>query len=192
MPQNLNQPALNNMPNLKSLLEGPIMVFDVESIGLHGEAFAVGFVVMAEGKVTDCGYFACPRGLAEGAESDREWVDENIPKLDVNSPDPFTVREKFWRKWAEWRDMGALLAAECAWPVESRFLNACVDALPNERRFGGPYPMIEISTLMMAAGMDPMANYVRNKYEQPKHCPLADARQSARLMFKAAQKLNAQ
>ncbi|MFT4235801.1 MAG: hypothetical protein QM607_12490 [Microbacterium sp.] len=161
------------------------MVFDVESIGLHGEGYAVGYVVIHNGQEVESGMFACLCGMAEGVDSDRLWVYENIPALQPNSPDPFTVREKFWRRWVEWKAKGALLAADCAWPVEARFLAACVDALPDDRRFAGPYPLVEISTWMMAAGHDAMKDYARTDRELPKHNPLADARQSARLLMEA-------
>jgi len=161
------------------------MVFDVESIGLHGEGYAVGYVVIVDGNEVEADMFACPGGMAEGVDSDRLWVYENIPALKANSPDAFTVREKFWRRWQEWKAKGALLAADCAWPVEARFLAACVDALPDERRFAGPYPLVEISTWMMAAGQDPMKTHVRLESELPQHNPLADARQSARLLMEA-------
>jgi hypothetical protein len=38
---------------------------------------------------------------------------------------------------------------------------------------------------MMAAGQDPMKNHERRGDELPKHNPLADARQSARLLLEA-------
>lgn len=163
----------------------PIMVFDVESIGLHGEGFAVGYVVLVNGKEVECDLFACPPNRAIGRASDFRWVKENIPALSANSPDPFTIREKFFRCWEKWKAEGALLAADCGWPVEARFLCACVDALPEERRFAGPYPFMEISSVMIAAGLDPMKRYARRKNERPVHNPLADARQSARLLLKA-------
>lgn len=170
---------------INQFFDKPIMVFDVESIGLHGEGYAVGYVVIQHGEEVESGMFACPSGIAEGVDPDRSWVESNIPELESNSPDPFTVREKFWRRWVEWKSNGALLAADCAWPVESRFLAACVDELPNERRFAGPYPMIEISSVMMMVGKDPMKDYERRATELPKHNPLADARQSARLLMEA-------
>lgn len=161
------------------------MVFDVESIGLHGDGYAVGYVVIQDGKEVESGMFACPASKANGADSDRLWVYENIPQIAPDSPDPLAVRENFWCRWMEWKAKGALLAADCAWPVEARFLAACVDALPDERRFTGPYPLVEISTWMMAAGQDPMKTHTRLESELPQHNPLADARQSARLLMEA-------
>lgn len=99
------------------------------------------------------------------------------------------MREKFWRRWLHWKEKGAVLAAECAWPVEGRFLNECIDTLPTDRKWAGPYPLLEISSIMIAGGMDPMANHPRLDDEQPAHNPLADARQSARLLMLAIQNL---
>lgn len=163
----------------------PAMVFDVESIGLHGDGYAVGYVVIQDGKEVESGMFACPASKANGADSDRLWVYENIPQIAPDSPDPLAVRENFWCRWMEWKAKGALLAADCAWPVEARFLAACVDASPDERRFSGPYPLVEISSVMMAVGQDPMKTHARRESEMPVHNPVADARQSARLLLEA-------
>jgi hypothetical protein len=53
----------------------------------------------------------------------------------------------------------------------------------------GPYPLHEIASFMTAAGMDPMATYARLPDELPKHHPLADARQSARLLWLAVSRI---
>ena len=174
----------------------PVMVFDVESVGLHGQGFAVGFVVIKDGAEVDNGLFACEQEktvddaghLPPNHGGDRKWVAENIPVLGKLSS-PFVVHEKFWAVWQEWKSKGAVLAADCAWPVEGRFLNACVDIATDLRRWDGPYPLIEISTLLLAAGFDPMEPFPRRDDELPIHNPLADARQSARLMMTAIDKL---
>ena len=44
------------------------LVFDVESIGLHGEGWAVGFVLLGhDGETLKEGYFACPQESALGS-----------------------------------------------------------------------------------------------------------------------------
>ena len=163
----------------------PAMVFDVESIGLHGEGFAVGYVVIHGDAEIEAGLFACPSSKAQGAASDRLWVSVNIPHIQPNCPDPFTVREKFWRRWQELKAKGAMLAADCGWPVEARFLIACVDAIPSARKCGGPYPFVEISSVILASGHDPLEPHERLATETPAHDPVADARQSARLLMEA-------
>lgn len=160
-------------------------VFDVESVGLHGEAFAVGWVVVsASGKELSCGKAACPPCNAAGADDDRAWVAANIPAMDYDCSTPAEVRAAFWRAWLA-RPENAALVADCSWPVEARFLAACIDVDPVRRRWHGPYPLHEVATARLAAGLDPLATVARLAAEEPKHDPLADARQSARLFLEA-------
>ena len=109
----------------------------------------------------------------------------NIPVLETCSPSLIDVRGKFWQRWVEWRAKGGVLAAECAWPVEARFLSACVDDLPDFRREQVPYPLVDISSVLLAGGVDPLETHPRLANELPVHHPLADARQSARLLVAA-------
>ena len=159
------------------------IVFDVESIGLHGEAFAFGAVVMdANGKIVDCREVACVRGRAKGDTTDRAWCDNHIPAMVAAVNNPVDLRYFFWQFWMEWKERGAALAADCAWPVEARFLNKCVEDDP-ARNWQGPYPLVDIGSVMIGVGMDPLAKYPRLPNELPEHSPLADARQSARLLM---------
>ncbi len=169
--------------------ETPLMSFDVESCGLHGEGFAVGYVVIWRGEEVENGCFASPLHMASGNAEDREWVKDNVPEIKSESPDAFTVEEKFWKRWMIWKNNGAVLAADCGWPVESRFLCACIDNLICDRKWDGPYPLIEISSILLAAGIDPLGQFDRLESEMPKHDPVCDARQSARLMMEAIKKL---
>lgn len=185
--------------------EQPVFfVFDVESVGLHGEGYAVAAGVYdAEGKVltrpvgayaTDTPWevrFACNPDVANGADSDREWITSNVPPIPVNAAYPEDVRSMFWEEWkhAKATHPGITMAGECIWPVEARFLSACVDDAPEARRWEGPYPLHEIASFMQAAGMDPMATYERLPDELPKHDPVGDVRQSARLLATALGKL---
>lgn len=167
------------------------MVFDCESVGLHGETFAYGFVVVrADGTLVEAGRAACPIHTARGGEEGRIWVRANCPDLAVTCLDPKDLRRLFWHSWLEWKVQGAVLLADCQWPVEARFLIACIDDAPDERGWSGPYPMHELASFMVAAGMDPMATYDRLP-DEPQHDPLGDARQSARLLLKALAALTA-
>lgn len=159
-------------------------MFDVESIGLHGDAFAVGFTVVdIHGKEHDCGKLACDPKKALGDESDREWVSENIPHITPNYTATNELRVYFWQKWQEWKGKGAWMAADCAWPVEARFLNYCVDWDQESLKWTGPYPLLDISSVLFAFGIDPLQEFPRNEAELPKHDPLCDARQSARILI---------
>jgi hypothetical protein len=178
------------------------VVLDVESIGLHGEGYAAGWVVVdSAGNELDARREACPTEAAAGYESGRKWVAANCPPLPATRMTPAEVRAEFWQAWTKWRGQGAKLIADCGWPVEARFLIACVeDARPlgrgrvlseGGRDYGGPYPLHELASLLVAAGIDPFATKgTRMPNELPEHDPLADARQSARLLAAALQRLH--
>jgi len=169
-------------------------VFDVESVGLHGEGFAVGGGVFLENGAAQSEFrYSCPISEAKGADSDREWVKANIPVLEITHHIPSRVREMFWMEWLNAKENypEIIMAAECGWPVEARFLCACVDDSRESRNWTGPYPLLEISSVMMAAEMNPMDKYPRTESE-PEHDPLGDARLSARLLSEALTKLELQ
>ena len=167
------------------------MVFDVESIGLHGEGFAVGYVVIDRGgTVLEERTYACDPDTAAGLPKDRRWVDANVPKLahpEASHPasTPTDVRAEFWNRWLHWKAQGAALVADCCWPVEARFLAACVDDCRPVRDWGGPYPLHDLASVLLAVGRDPLATNDRLPSELPAHHPLNDARQSARLLLDA-------
>jgi hypothetical protein len=159
------------------------MVFDCESIGLHGETFAVGYVVIrSEGEELESACWACYPDEAKGNAEGRQWVKENIPLLDRTHTGPKYIRGDFWKAWLGWLNDGAVLCADCSWPVETRFLAACVDDNPSARQWEGPYPLYDLASLRLAAGFDPLAAEDRLPHELPVHNPLADALQSARLL----------
>jgi len=171
------------------------MVFDVESIGLHGEGFAVGYVVVdRSGNRLAEAVYACDPLLCRGTRDGREWVAANIPTLSLTHPSPKALRAHFWADWMRWKPEGAVLAADVAWPVEARFLAECIDDErprlrgdmgASAREWEGPYPLIDISSVRYAAGLDPLENGPRQDEETPIHNPLSDARQSARLLIEA-------
>jgi hypothetical protein len=168
------------------------MVFDVESVGLHGQGYAVSHVLVDRyGTELDSACYACHPDAADGPEDGRAWIMANVPvpQSGYNLDSPRGVRENFWRDWQTARERGAVLAADCCWPVEARFLAACVDDDPDRRAWEGPYPLHDVASVRLAAGLDPLATVERLPSELPVHDPLADARQSARLLVEALTRL---
>lgn len=159
-------------------------VFDVESIGLHGEPFAVGWVVYQDGKLIEESYFACDPNSVHGCNDDRQWIAENCPALPVTHISLDAMLVDFWKAWMAWKEKGAQMFAECLWPVEGKFLSMCIGTDYPRSKWDGPYPIHEIASLMAAAGINPMGTYER-KDDEAKHHPLGDARQSGRLLQQA-------
>jgi hypothetical protein len=163
-------------------------VFDVESVGLHGEGFAVGYVVYDadRNEEAESGSCYCDPIKAHGSDEGRAWIKENV-RIDLSSTfksTPYEVRQWFWDQWKRWKTWGAIMAADVAWPVEARFLSACIDDV-NGRDWEGPYPLIDIASIRLAAGLDPLETCPRLDEELPAHNARSDARQSARLLMEA-------
>ncbi|KPV49201.1 hypothetical protein SE17_33960 [Kouleothrix aurantiaca] len=162
------------------------MVFDVESVGLQGEGYAVGYVVVdGAGNELEAWRGACSPDAAQGGINGRAWIAANTPVIPVDFTTPHALRNRFWAAWERWEERGAVLVADCAWPVEARFLAACVDDELSVRSWQGPYPLHDVATARLLAGFDPLATVERLPTELPQHDPLADARQSARLWLEA-------
>ncbi len=168
-------------------------VIDVESVGLHGESFAVG-AVLIDRTGNELLAFKAVANLetAKGESDDLEWVVKNCP--DAKGHSLLTKNEvlnQFWKLWEQISatHSGVKMFAECGWPVEANFLSACIKLDPRNRRWNGPYPLHDVATMMFAAGMDCMVTHDRLPNELPKHCPLADARQSGRLLIMALDRL---
>lgn len=164
----------------------PLVVFDVESVGLHGEGFAAGAVVVdtETGAVVEEFYSACPPIAANGRDSDRAWIAANVVPVLKDYPAHTTrqVRDEFWSFWRRWAGQGARLASDCGWPVEANFLSACVEDEPGERVWQGPYPLLDLAPMLWLKGHDPTETFDRLATELPSHHPLNDARQTARII----------
>lgn len=165
-------------------------VIDVESVGLHGQAFAVaGGVYLENGSPQWEFKLACPIDECDGLPDDRKWVKENIPTIQETHRTPQAMRDAFWPLWLKAKSEGAVMAADCLWPVEAGFMEQCIRDDSATRNWEGPYPFMEIASFLAAAGMHPLAKYDRTPSEMPVHDPLADARQSARMLSIALAKI---
>lgn len=168
-----------NLPTFS--YDRPLMCFDVESVGLHGEGFAVAWVVLNEyGEICEEQCLACPSDEAQGTDADRAWIAQNVPALPITHARPAQVRAAFWQAWLQWRERGAQLVADCAWPVEAGFLSACVRDMGEAAHWFGPYPLYDISSMHAALGVVAPA---RSPVELPLHHPLVDARYLARCLL---------
>ena len=157
-----------------------VFSFDCESIGLHGETFSVGWVVVHNGYELTCGHFTVPRSYVLGDQSDREWVDNNVPVFVPTHKSIVSLREDFWALLQTFK--GATILTDCPWPVEANFLTACVQQDPVNRKFTGPYPLVDLNSVLVARGLPQVQDRLPN--ELPVHNPICDARQTARIWSK--------
>lgn len=165
-------------------------VLDVESVGLFGEGFAAGWVVIKRsGAILSYGLLSCDPAMCEGSEEGRKWVAENVPHLSGKVNSPVELRALVWDAWKKSKADGAVMASECPWPVEARFLlQAAQENQGANDLQAGPYPLLDISSMLVAIGEDPLAPQPRLESELPPHDPLADATQSARILAQILRK----
>ncbi len=158
-----------------------IFSFDVESIGLHGEGFAVGGATFLDGVETNSFLFSVPSAIASGTNERRKWVAENIPSLPITHNSLAAMRSDFWKLMVAAKDNGAEIVTDCGWPVEANFLSDCVADDLEARQWQGPFPLLDLTSALVVCGIDPLTTFNRQPNELPKHNPLCDARQSARI-----------
>jgi len=166
-------------------------VWDAESIGLYGESFAYGYVVIEpDGRggyeTMEEGGACCAPVNATGIHDDRMWVAENVKTDGLDEVlSTTTLRERFWETWQRWRGR-AVMVADCPVPVEADFLARCVrQGNVAKRAWEGAYPFLDVGSIRHAVGLSATESCERLPDEQPEHHPLMDARQSARLLIEA-------
>lgn len=129
----------------------PILCIDVESNSLHGKAFCVGVVVL-DGNQTHSFRSRCP------IEGDVDpWVKENVlpalAEVEQTHPDLRSLAVEFAR-WFARHHHGCDVFVDCGYPVEMNFF---AEVRRADSRFA-PYPIHEVATMFLAAGMDPDLN----------------------------------
>lgn len=186
-------------------------VFDVESVGLYGEGFAVGWTVVdVDGKEHESGLLVTDwTEFTRYDPFDARWVRNNVPPMPITHKHVDDLRSEFFNVIQRWHinsdeayrhhPKAHSFWADWGYPVEARFLSDCrhtgfwkasadcrtVFDIP---RHAMPAPLHEIATLRLAAGFighgDP-----RLPNELPEHNPLNDARHSARILVAAMKRL---
>lgn len=165
---------------------GIYVVFDVESVGLLGEGFAVGAVVVDRSGLRLEEFEAwAPPVWAKGKDEDQLWVRRYVtPCLSCDSTQVESLREvrrQFWAFWVRWKAAGAILVADCPFPVEAKFILKCLKENTLMQIEDSPYPLLDVNTLVVTRAVGVECDQSRMRDELPAHNPLCDARQSARL-----------
>ena len=168
-----------------------ILCLDVESNGLHGEEIAIGAAILGgsgtvvqgfEGEQHICVEETFSGRVARLPKKMDSWVRENVFPQIQDLPEyknPRALREAFWAWFKVQKRYCHLVVTDCGYPVETGFLCRCQRDNLEERDMAGPYPLHELATLLLAAGVDPdisreeFAGEV--KFQGGKHNPLWDA-----------------
>ncbi|ADI02114.1 hypothetical protein [Syntrophothermus lipocalidus] len=156
---------------------------DAETDGLYGPVIAVGAVVYDDGW-TELGTFQGAVDLDNYIMTE-EWVKQNVlPHMKQIAPryeSESELLDAFWGFWITHRE-GCLCIADVAYPVEMSLFKKCVLKNEQERRFQGPYPLLDLSTALYVKGIDPLIDRgaLVSGEAFTRHNPLDDARLAAK------------
>ena len=158
--------------------------FDVETDGLYGQAFAIAAAVVDEnGQILDR---FCEKCIAPGITD--AWTKENCLPYLSEIPDcesRAALRQHFWAFYSRYREE-CVIVADVTYPVEAGLLRACVEDNLEERKFQGPYPLIDVASVLFAHGINPDVNRMDfSDWHGKRHHPLDDAVASVLCLIKA-------
>ncbi len=170
-----------------------LLCFDLETNGLHGEAFAIGAVVIdAAGSVLD--EFT---GRSKIVGQVDEWVQANvlpaIKDMPINYGTYEDLRESFWVWYLKAEQESDYVLVSNGYPVEYRFLLKCQEENLEERYWQHPFPLLDLSSLLIMVGEEPsskselLAEIVKEG-GYLRHNPLDDSKITALAAFAAFKK----
>jgi len=162
---------------------------DVETDDLYGDTFAWGV------SVWDMGTKEIVRTVGGFAELDRvvsPWCNANIvPPISEQFRGDFVkfntrkeMRDAFWTLYMQYRESSIILA-DFQYPCESGFFTKCVLDNLKEREWLGPYPIIDLGTVLACADFDPDLDRFKftNCNNLVKHNPIHDTITAAKTYF---------
>ena len=161
-----------------------LISIDAETNGLAGRAFAVALTLTDQRGEIDYAVYRCP--IDQPVDT---WVAHNvlpaIGDIAVTCPDYDGLLSSVRDQYTQWMEPGTIVAGHVTWPVEARLL---LDLLPGQQVWTGPYPLIDVSSVLLAHGHNPLSvdeyNAAHGILAPPgsPHHPLYDARAAERCL----------
>jgi hypothetical protein len=126
-----------------------ILSFDIESNGLHGQAFAVaGVVIDAAGQTLDS--FIARIKIEDSVD---DWVKDNvlpvIADIGISHGSYTAMCDAFWRWFVAAQEKSDYVVISNGYPVEYRFMADCQDNDLDRRYWEHPFPILELPSLLI-------------------------------------------
>ena len=178
----IKSPKLPPISNATKLLS-----FDLETNGLHGQAFAIGAVLMGADGETINEFTA--RTNIEGLID--PWVEKNvlpaIADVTITHSSYEDMREDFWAWYLENKPKADYVLVNNGYPVEYRFLLDCQEANLDERYWQHPFPILDLTSLLVQHDHKTPIDKTKltNGEKYSLHHPLHDAKVAALTAFDA-------
>lgn len=130
---------------------------DAETDGLYGIFLSIAVIVTDENGHEAEQFYGAVLLPHESIHS--QWVLENVyPYLknaDTLYKDEEALLEAFWQFWLKHRE-NCMCITDVGHPVESRLFTSCVNKNLTEREWLAPFPMFDLSTLLLTNGINPL------------------------------------
>lgn len=131
---------------------------DAESDGLYGSLISIAVIVTdyAGNELERC-YWGIAR---DKLQIQNEWVKENVEPIlgdYIECQNEQELLNRFWNVWERYYEQAYVVADVC-YPVESRMFEKCIQLDIENRAMKGPFPLIDLSSLLLAKNMNPLAD----------------------------------
>ncbi|OUP50171.1 hypothetical protein [Lachnoclostridium sp. An181] len=150
---------------------------DAETDGLYGRFLTVAMLILnREMKEIERRYLGVKK---ENLIVTDKWTKAHVlPVIGgyEEVEDEKQLLEKTWNIWMKYAEHAYAVADVC-YPVECRLFQKCVELNRVERMFHAPYPLVDLSSLLLAKGIDPLKNrkeLVHNIGEEQTHNAMYD------------------
>lgn len=137
-------------------MKNKLVFVDAESDGLYGPFLTVGMLVTdLYGHEIERAYYGIKKKNLHITDA---WTRQHVLPLmgDYEGCNgEGELLEKVWVFWMRY-EQWAYAVADVAFPVESRLFECCVRRNEKERKGHGPFPLLDMSSLLLAKGIDPL------------------------------------
>ena len=168
-------------------MEKNLVFVDAETDGLYGGFLTVAMIATdRDGQDLERTYLGIRK---ENMKITSSWVEENVlPRLGEYEvcEDEKELLERTWEFWLRYADT-SYAVCDVGYPVEARLFRKCVELNPEANTFLAPFPLLDISSLLLAKGYDPLmsrAEFLGEQADSRQHNALYDAEVSVRVWKK--------
>lgn len=133
-----------------------LVFVDMETDGLYGSVLSVAMIATDwSGNELEKVYYGIKK---EKIHVTSEWVKENVlPRMGKYEEydNEQELLSKVWQFWLKY-EKDAYMIGDVCFPVEAGFLTKCVKQNVDEYMFKAPFPLLDISSMLLAKGYDPL------------------------------------
>ncbi len=136
-----------------------LIFIDAETDGLYGFFLSAAMKLTDQnGNILKSRYYGLKKEILKQVQT--EWVKENVLPVmgdyeECENEDE--LLRKVWDFWMEHREE-AYMVGDVIYPVEAHLMRRCVELDLQNNCFEAPFPMLDLSAMLYAKGIDPLAD----------------------------------